>query len=112
LLRDPDISVRLDHGYGGGSTPNTGRFFIALRPFDERTSNASQVTIAAAATRETEGVNVFCRRAGHSGRRQVSRGQYQYTLQDSDIQELSSWSSSSGKDEDVAQLADVPRMSS
>jgi hydrophobe/amphiphile efflux-1 (HAE1) family protein len=96
LLRDPDISgFGSAIGAGGGSTPNTGRFFIALKPYDERTSNASQV-IDRLRPRlaKLEGVNVFLQAAQDirvGG--QVSRGQYQYTLQDSNIQELSSWSS-------------------
>ena len=111
LLRDPDISgFGSAIGTGGGSTPNTGRFFIALRPFDERTSSASQVIDRLRPQlAKLEGVSVFLQAAQDirvGG--QVSRGQYQYTLQDSDIQELSSWSSKLlAKMKTLPQLADV-----
>ncbi len=111
LLRDPDISgFGSAIGTGSGSTPNTGRFFIALRPFDERTSSASQVIDRLRPQlAQLEGVNVFLQAAQDirvGG--QVSRGQYQYTLQNSDIQELSSWSSKLlAKMKTLPQLADV-----
>ena len=40
---DPDIPPSVAIGAGGGQTPNTGRFFIALKPRDERTATAAEI---------------------------------------------------------------------
>src|SRR5262249_17426541 len=80
-------------GSGTGNTLNTGRFFIALKPRDERTSSATQV-IARLRPQiaKVEGVNLFLQPSQDitvGGR--ISRGQYQYTLQDANLEELYTW---------------------
>jgi multidrug efflux pump subunit AcrB len=81
-------------GSGNAQTANTARFFIALKPREERTSTASQVIdrlrpeIA-----KVQGANLFLRPAQDitvGGR--SSRGSFQYTLRGDDIGELSQWS--------------------
>ncbi len=92
VRKDPDVT-----GFGmngSSSTFNTGNFFINLRPKDEgRTTGADQV-IARLRPQlaKVEGVNLFLQ-AGQDirvGGRQ-SRTQYQYTLTDSNLDELNTW---------------------
>ena len=78
---------------GSAQTANTGRFFIALKPRDERTRHGiGHHQSAAPAARQGGGREP---RAPASqditvgGR--IGRGQYQYTLQDADLAELNDW---------------------
>jgi len=94
LLKDPDIaSFGSVIGAGGAQTTNNGRFFIALKPRDERTLTAAQVIdrlrpqIA-----KIEGAALFLQPGQDltvGGR--VSRAQFQYTLQDAGLDELTTW---------------------
>jgi hydrophobe/amphiphile efflux-1 (HAE1) family protein len=94
ILRDPDVAgVGSFFGSGTGNTLNTGRFFISLKPRDERQSTALDVIrrlrpqIA-----KVEAVNLFLQPSQDitvGGR--ISRGQFQYTLQDADLNELNTW---------------------
>ena len=92
VRQDPDVA-----GFGmfaGGNTANTGTFFIALRPKDEgRTLTADEV-IARLRPRvaKLEGVNLFMQAPQDinvGGR--MSRTQYQYTVTDTDLDELNTW---------------------
>ena len=91
---DPDIaSYSSAIGAGNGSTANSGRMFIALKPFEERTASAQQVIARLRPQLDKiPGVRVFLQ-AGQDvtigGR--LARTQYQYTLQDSDLGELYEW---------------------
>ena len=79
---------------GGGSTTNSGRMFVALKPFDRRTGTAQQVigrlrkSLAHVAGAPTFFQPVQDLRIG--GR--ISNALYQYTLQSDDLAELNSWS--------------------
>ncbi|MDE2119849.1 MAG: efflux RND transporter permease subunit, partial [Betaproteobacteria bacterium] len=92
VRRDPDVS-----GFGvfaGQTTANTGVFFIALRPKAEgRTASAQQVIERLRPRLEgVQGIRLFMQAPQDinvGGR--LSRTQYQYTLQDSDIHELDTW---------------------
>jgi hydrophobe/amphiphile efflux-1 (HAE1) family protein len=94
ILRDPDVAgVGSFFGSGTGNTLNTGRFFISLKAREERQSTALDVIrrlrpqIA-----KVEGVNLFLQPSQDitvGGR--ISRGQFQYTLQDADLNELNTW---------------------
>jgi hydrophobe/amphiphile efflux-1 (HAE1) family protein len=94
IARDPDVaSFGSFFGSGGGNTLNTGRFFIGLKPRDQRESTALQV-IARLRPQiaKVEGVNLFLQPSQDitvGGR--ISRGQYQYTLQDASLDELNTW---------------------
>jgi hydrophobe/amphiphile efflux-1 (HAE1) family protein len=94
IARDPDVaSFGSFFGSGSGNTLNTGRFFISLKPRDERSATASQI-IARLRPQlaKLEGVNLFLQPAQDitvGGR--IARGQYQYTLQDADLGELNTW---------------------
>ncbi len=92
VRRDPDVT-----GFGmfaGGNTANTGVFFIALRPKDEgRTASADQV-IARLRPQlaKLQGINLFMQAPQDinvGGR--LSRTQYQYTVTDTDLDELNTW---------------------
>jgi hydrophobe/amphiphile efflux-1 (HAE1) family protein len=111
LARDPDIaSFGSFFGSGTGNTLNTGRFFIGLKPRDERKSTALQV-IARLRPQlaKVEGVNLFLQPSQDitvGGR--ISRGQFQYTLQDADLNELNTWAPRLlAKFKTLPQLADV-----
>ncbi len=92
VRRDPDVT-----GFGmfaGGNTANTGVFFIALRPKDEgRTASADEV-IARLRPKvaKLQGINLFMQAPQDinvGGR--LSRTQYQYTVTDTNLDELNTW---------------------
>jgi hydrophobe/amphiphile efflux-1 (HAE1) family protein len=92
--KDPDVATWVGSvGAGGGQSVNTGRFFITLKPRSEREASADQVI--ARLRRQTagvEGARLFLQAAQDirvGGR--SSRSQYQYTLQDADLNELNEW---------------------
>jgi HAE1 family hydrophobic/amphiphilic exporter-1 len=92
--RDPDIvSFGSFFGNGGGNTLNTSRFFIALKPRDERKATAVDViNRLRPQLAEVAGATLFLQPSQDitvGGR--ISSGQYQYTLQDSDFEELNTW---------------------
>ena len=112
LAADPDIqgfSGSIGAG-GGGQTANNGKFFITLKPFDQRHASAQQIIarlrpkIAA-----VEGGQMFLQAAQdvRVGAR-VSKTLYQFTLQDSDSSELYSFAPKVlNKLKDVPELRDV-----
>jgi len=92
---DPDIAAYSSSiGAASGTTANNGRFYIALKPFAERTTSAQQV-IARLRPKlaQVQGASLYLQ-AGQDvnvgGR--LARTQYQYTLQDADLGELYTWS--------------------
>jgi hydrophobe/amphiphile efflux-1 (HAE1) family protein len=95
LLSDPaieDYSTTIGAGVGG-QTENNGRFFIALKPFDQRDVTAQQV-IARLRPKlaKVTGGQLFLSAAQDirvGGR--LSKTQYQYTLQDANAAELYTW---------------------
>jgi hydrophobe/amphiphile efflux-1 (HAE1) family protein len=94
IARDPDVaSFGSFFGSGGGNTLNTGRFFIGLKPRDQRSSTALQViNRLRPQLAKVEGANLFLQPAQDitvGGK--ISRGQYQYTLQDANLEELNTW---------------------
>jgi hydrophobe/amphiphile efflux-1 (HAE1) family protein len=92
---DPDIgSFSASVGATGGSqTTNVGRFFINLKPRDERTATADEI-IARLRPKiaQVQGIALYLQAAQDlnvGGR--PSRTQYQYTLQDANLDELNHW---------------------
>ncbi len=112
ILRDPDVeSFGSQTGStGSAQSANTGRFFITLKPRDERTLNASQIIDRLRPQlAKVEGANLFLQPAQdiNVGAR-IARGSFQYTLQDTNIDELNEWSQKLlDKLKAVPQLADV-----
>jgi hydrophobe/amphiphile efflux-1 (HAE1) family protein len=96
VMSDPDVfEVESFVGGGGpgGSSVNTGRMFIALKPVNERKSTADQIIArirrkaakVAGATlfmQAVQDINV----GGH-----FTSAQFQYTLEDQNLQELNYW---------------------
>jgi HAE1 family hydrophobic/amphiphilic exporter-1 len=92
VARDPDVA---SYGTGlGGSRPvNNGFVVIGLKPRDQRSASADQIiNRLRPQVAKVPGATVFFQAAQDlniGGR--LARTQYQYTLQDSDIQELNDW---------------------
>ena len=111
IARDPDVaSLGSFFGSGTGNTLNTGRFFIGLKPRDQRTSTALQViNRLRPQLAKVEGVNLFLQPSQDitvGGK--ISRGQFQYTLQDANVEELDTWAPRMlAKLKTLPELADV-----
>ena len=99
LLRDPDIAGFASQtgstgGNGNAQTANTARFFIALKPRDQRKLTAIQIiNRLRPRIAKVEGANLFLQATQDitvGGR--SARANFQYTLQDPDIPEVVEWS--------------------
>jgi len=92
LEKDPDVA---SYGTGlGGSRPiNNGFVFIGLKPRNQRTASADEIiTRLRPQLAKVSGATLFLQASQDlnvGGR--TTRTQYQYTLQDSDINELNDW---------------------
>ncbi|HEY6174026.1 MAG TPA: efflux RND transporter permease subunit [Kofleriaceae bacterium] len=94
VMADPDVAHIVSNvGGWGASTGNQATMFIQLKPLPERTSTADEV-IARLRPKlaQVQGINMFLQstqdvRVGGRG----ARTQYQYTLQDADLNELDEW---------------------
>jgi hydrophobic/amphiphilic exporter-1 (mainly G- bacteria), HAE1 family len=92
VAQDPDVA---SYGTGlGGSRPLNNAFVImGLKPRDQRNSTADEIIgRLRSATAKVPGATLFMQAAQDlnvGGR--STRTQYQYTLQDSDIDELNAW---------------------
>jgi HAE1 family hydrophobic/amphiphilic exporter-1 len=94
VAQDPDVASFADSiGSNGGGALNNGRFFINLKPRDQRTASADQViNRLRPQLAKVEGAALFLQAAQDitvGGR--ASRTQYQYTLQDANLDELVEW---------------------
>ncbi len=92
ISKDPDIAA-WGSSLGGNRTFNTGQILMSLKPRDERTASADQV-IARLRPQlaKVKGIALFMQASQDlnvGGR--LARTQFQYTLQDSDIDELNTW---------------------
>jgi hydrophobe/amphiphile efflux-1 (HAE1) family protein len=95
VASDPAVSgaVAFVGATGGNATESSGRMLIQLKPFDERSVNADQVIARLRpVVAKVPGVKFFMQ-AGQDisvgGR--LSRTQYQYTLTDTNLDELNHW---------------------
>ena len=92
ISKDPDIAS-YGTGIGGNRPLNNGFVIMGLKPRDERNSDADQIiTRLRPQLAKVPGIQLFVQAAQDlnvGGR--TSRTQYQYTLQDSDINELNEW---------------------
>ncbi len=91
MLHDPAVySIAMAIGGRGGSALNTGRMYVTLKAHDQRDATAEQVMARLRPQFDrVEGARVFMqvRQDVRMGGR-PSRTQYQFTLQDPDINEL------------------------
>jgi hydrophobe/amphiphile efflux-1 (HAE1) family protein len=94
VSKDPAVAtVGMAVGAGGAQTQNNGRFFITLKPRDQRNVTADQVIRRLQPQlAKVEGAALFLQVAQDinvGGR--LARTQYQYTLLDADLGELDTW---------------------
>jgi HAE1 family hydrophobic/amphiphilic exporter-1 len=96
LRQDPAVkSFMSSIGAGGpNATMNTGRVFVLLKPASERPSSDEVIQRLRPKLMAVPGVSVFLQnlpiiRIGG----QLTKSQYQYTLQDADTEELYHWAS-------------------
>jgi HAE1 family hydrophobic/amphiphilic exporter-1 len=93
---DPDVdtvAMALGAGVGNGAQ-NNGRMFVTLKPRDERKANAFQIIERLRPKlAQVQGARLFMQAAQdvNVGAR-AARTQFQYTVQDANIDELNAWS--------------------
>ena len=94
IKADPGVAnVVAFTGSGGGTTTNTGRMFIALKPLQERKVSADEIIRRLRRQLATvEGASVFLQatqdlRVGGRG----GNAQYQYTIQSENLDDLVKW---------------------
>ncbi|HEY8706830.1 MAG TPA: efflux RND transporter permease subunit, partial [Burkholderiaceae bacterium] len=109
VRQDPDVTA---FGmFAGGTTANAGAFFIALKPRDEGRSATADEVIARLRPKlaTLEGINLFMQAPQDinvGGR--LSRTQYQYTVTDTNLDELNTWAPRLlGRLREVPELTDV-----
>ena len=95
VQRDPDV-VSVASFVGAGSvnpTVNSGRLYVNLKPRDSRQASADQIIARLrTATDSVQGISLFMQAAQDVQiDSRISRTQYQYTLTDADVLELSEW---------------------
>jgi hydrophobic/amphiphilic exporter-1 (mainly G- bacteria), HAE1 family len=92
ISKDPDIAS-YGTGIGGNRPINNGFVILGLKPRNERNSSADEIiTRLRPQLAKVPGIQLFVQASQDlnvGGR--TSRTQYQYTLQDSDINELNEW---------------------
>jgi multidrug efflux pump len=97
ILRDPAVeSLSSFIGADGTNTTlNSGRFSINLKPLDQRSLSASDVIRRLQRNlQDVQDVQLFMQPVQNiTVDDRVSRTQYQYTLEDPDINELNTWTS-------------------
>jgi hydrophobe/amphiphile efflux-1 (HAE1) family protein len=97
IAQEPDVAGFVS-GIGagvGGMSVNNGRLFIALKPWDQRSGGTAQdfITRVRPKLQRVQGGALFLQAAQDirvGGR--LSKTEFQYTLQDADLQELYQWS--------------------
>jgi len=111
IAQDPDVAdFSSFFGPSYGNTQNTGRFIIGLKLRDDRIASASQIIDRLRPKlAQIPGVRLFLQPAQDitvGGR--IARGQFQYVLQDPDLQELDTWAPRlTAKLKTLPELADV-----
>ncbi|MFI5001930.1 MAG: efflux RND transporter permease subunit [Reyranellales bacterium] len=112
ILKDPDVEGfgSFTGSAGNAQSANTGRYFIVLKPRDERKLTSSQIIDRLRPQLvKIQSVNLFLQPTQdiNVGAR-IARGSFQYTLQDTNIAELNEWSQKLlEKLRTIPQLADV-----
>jgi multidrug efflux pump len=95
VQKDPGVDYVLAFAGsgGGGATSNVGRMFISLKPLSERDASADQIiNRLRGKLAHIPGIQLFLQASQDitiGGR--ASDAQYQYTLQDSNLDELNEW---------------------
>ena len=109
ILKDPDVSglssfIGID---GTNTTPNSGRIQISLKSRDERKASASDIIRRLEPeVAKVQGITLYMQPVQDlTVEDRVSRTQFQYSLEDADADELSSWASKL-----LARLQTVPQL--
>lgn len=92
--KNPNVAgVISSVGAGGASnTENSGRIFIRLKPLSERTQSSDQIIqVLRQQTAKIPGISVYFQNVAAISIGRLSKSTYQYTLQDTDTQELNHW---------------------
>jgi hydrophobe/amphiphile efflux-1 (HAE1) family protein len=94
IEQDPDVNdFGSFFGPSYGNTQNTGRFIVGLKLRDDRNASASEIIDRLRPKlAQVPGARLFLQPAQDitvGGR--IARGQFQYVLQDPDLQELNTW---------------------
>ncbi len=95
VLSDPDVLHMVSFiGGGPGSSVNTGTMFVELKPLRARKASADEIiNRLRPKLAKLEGIRLFLQASQDvriGGR--FARTQYQYTLQDANLEELNTWS--------------------
>ncbi|MBV9673834.1 MAG: multidrug efflux RND transporter permease subunit [Verrucomicrobia bacterium] len=92
---DPDVAAVASFVGAGtvNATMNTGRLYIVLKPREQRKSSAEQIMARLhESTRNIEGISLFMQPVQDLQiDTRVSRTQYQYVLEDTNANELATW---------------------
>jgi multidrug efflux pump len=109
ILKDPAVDslssfIGID---GTNTTLNSGRILINLKPLEERHINASEVIRRLQPELEkVDGIMLYMQPVQDlTVEDRVSRTQYQYTLEDPDLNELNNWTAKL-----VAKLKEIPEL--
>jgi multidrug efflux pump len=109
ILKDPAVEslssfIGID---GTNTTLNSGRILINLKPLEERGINASEVIRRLQPELEkVEGITLYMQPVQDlTVEDRVSRTQYQYTLEDPDLNELNDWTAKL-----VTKLKEIPEL--
>jgi HAE1 family hydrophobic/amphiphilic exporter-1 len=95
IQKDPNVAAVVSSVGAGGVSPtaNTGRVFIRLKPWSQRSKNAEEIIQELRPKLAgIPGMNVYLQNISTitvGGR--LSKSTYQYTLQDTDLNELRKW---------------------
>ncbi len=97
ILRDPEVAslssfIGVD---GTNQTINSGRIQINLKPRDQRSSTASQIIrrLQPQLAQQVQGITLYMQPIQDlTVEDRVSRTQFQYSMEDTDAQELATWS--------------------
>jgi hydrophobe/amphiphile efflux-1 (HAE1) family protein len=93
VATDPDVAHTISFVGGGNNVGNTGTVFVTLKPYSDRKASADEVLQRLRPKlARVPGITLFLQaiqdvRVGGRG----SRTQYQYTLQDANLDELRTW---------------------
>ena len=93
VMQDPGVANVLAFTGGGGTTTNTGRVFISLKPLEDRNATADQIiTRLRPKLAAVRGATLFLQAVQdvRIGGRQ-SNAQYQYTIQSDNLASLNHW---------------------
>ena len=97
ILKDPDVASLSSFIGVDGTNPtlNTGRIQINLKPRDERKATATDIIrrLAPKLSQDIHGITLYMQPIQDlTVESRVSRTQYQYSMQDTDANELATWS--------------------